>query len=168
MYNRSSTSLVHNRLPTLLQDLVALSSEQTIKSPRYPDAPPPPGKQCEYRITVSEYIWTHQHFTIYKVHIVFLILAFAMARLYHYFAVYSQAQDPTKRVQVYMYRFKVRDPSFMAVNLAGDALYNSTNVVKLQSPLSTNIFVSFGNVVRLFFQGSKNTLGYKIKYKQVE
>ncbi|XP_042882386.1 blastula protease 10-like [Penaeus japonicus] len=118
-----------SEVPGCYKDLVALSSEQTIKSPRYPDAPPPPGKQCEYRIT---------------------------------------AQDPTKRVQVYMYRFKVRDPSFMAVNLAGDALYNSTNVVKLQSPLSTNIFVSFGNVVRLFFQGSKNTLGYKIKYKQVE
>lgn len=79
-----------------------------------------------------------------------------------------QAQDPTKRVLIILSVLNVKDPSFVAVNLAGDALYNSTNVIKLQRPVDAEEYVSFGNVVRLFYQGSKNVGGYKIRYMQVD
>lgn len=71
------------------------------------------------------------------------------------------------RVLVTLSVFSVRDPSFIAINLAGDALYNSTNVIKLQKPVDAVEYFSFGNVVRLFFQGSKNVGGYKIRYRQI-
>lgn len=118
-----------SEVPGCYKDLTALSERQVITSPRYPDSPPPPGKQCEYRI---------------------------------------MAQDPTKRVLIILSVLNVKDPSFVAVNLAGDALYNSTNVIKLQRPVDAEEYVSFGNVVRLFYQGSKNVGGYKIRYMQVD
>ncbi|XP_063585864.1 blastula protease 10-like [Penaeus indicus] len=118
-----------SELPGCYKNLIALSEQAVIKSPRYPDSPPPPGKQCEYRIVT---------------------------------------QDPTKRVLITLSVFNVRDPSFIAINLAGDALYNSTNVIKLQKPVDAVEYYSFGNVVRMFFQGSKNVGGYKIRYRQVD
>lgn len=48
--------MMFDTLTFLLQDLTALSERQVITSPRYPDSPPPPGKQCEYRIMVSDCI----------------------------------------------------------------------------------------------------------------
>ncbi|XP_037775717.1 uncharacterized protein LOC119572853 [Penaeus monodon] len=78
-----------------------------------------------------------------------------------------QAEDPSQRVKLIMYRFSVNEPSYFRINLSGDKLFSESTVVREVSPASATYYVSEGDVMRLFFYGEANTRGYKLRYKMV-
>ncbi|XP_042861117.1 deleted in malignant brain tumors 1 protein-like [Penaeus japonicus] len=69
------------------------------------------------------------------------------------------ADDPTKRVEIAITRFKVGTDAFLAINPDGDALY-SNDVFKVQNPLTQTTFTSTGNVLRVLYCGASSAYGF--------
>ncbi|XP_042873785.1 uncharacterized protein LOC122254263 [Penaeus japonicus] len=78
-----------------------------------------------------------------------------------------QAEDPSQRVKLILYRFKVYEPSYFRINLSGDKLFSESTVFREVSPASVPYYISEGDVMRIFFYGEANTNGFKLRYKMV-